>query len=631
MKNANKLLCLVLSAFALAGCAATQSSSSDSAEPVVGPQGPKGDTGEQGPKGDAGKDGNTLLTGTGAPSNEDGKDGDSYIDTTTFDFYVKDNGVWSKKGNIKGEDGQDGFDGKDGNTGKDGKDGSSFLSGTVDPTADLGSDGDMYLNTETNDVFKKADGEWTKLGNIKGDKGDKGEDAIPTYANTFLPSLGGYLYSDKGSYEAGEKIQLKAKVEAGYALESVEVGYNGNTYIYDKATGLDGLLTDGLSAKEGGFVFKPIFTQEKANAYTIADAAALATVGEEGDGTYSLTAATYGTQTNGVTLTSKGNFVKLVGKVGEDNTPATTLYLSGKSSFNANYFSLENVNVVLADDYADSTSILEFNNTFAEFKNSTITIGKTVNAALNFKTGNFAIDGVKIESGKDTSDATFLTTAVLFGETADTALARISVTNLTVNNVKFTTYGDYKGSVFKSFYDAPYFSFTIKNSTFGTSETKIGEVWSHFRKQDHISNNDRLGQFTEENYKKMMKTALLEIEGTTFYSALENHEDDTYNPALISFRPMENDSDDDYVRRDVFADILISVKTSTFNGTAITSNNVHYGKVGDVPLTTIYWYSDEWYGADKPTYYNFVYPYGQVDGTDADLTNASSNSSYYPF
>ena len=630
MKNVNKLLCLALSAFALAGCAATPISSSSSTEPVVGPKGDKGDTGEQGPKGDAGEDGNSLLAGTGVPSNKNGKDGDSYIDTATFDFYVKGNGVWTKKGNIKGENGQDGFDGKDGNTGKDGKNGSSFLSGTNDPTADVGNDGDMYLNTTTNNLFKKADGEWTQLGNIKGEKGDRGEDAIPTYANTFLPSFGGYLYSDKGSYSVGEKIQLKAKVETEYTLESVEVGYNDSTYIYDKATGLDALLTDGILAKEGGFVFKPIFTQEKT--YSVADSAALATVGEQGDGTYNLTAATYGSQANGVTLTSKGNFVKLVGKAGENNVPATTIYLSGKSSFNANYFFLENVNVVLADDYADSSSILEFNSVFAEFKNSTITIGKAVTSALNFKAGNFAIDGVKIESGKDASDTAFLTTAVLFGETATTALARVSVTNFTVNNVKWARFDNYEGSVFKSFYDAPYFSFTIKNSTFGTNETKIGEVWSHFRKQDHISNKDRWGNFTEESYKKMMKTALLEIEGTTFYSALANREDDTYNPALISFRPMENENDDDYVQKDVFADVLISVKTSTFNGTAMSATNVHYGKVGDVPLTTIYVYSsDEWAGTNKPYYYNFVYPYGQVDGTDADLTNANANSAKYPY
>lgn len=80
----------------------------------TGPQGPQGDKGdqgdqgEQGPqgdKGDTGEDGTSVLTGYGVPSEQDGKDGDSYIDLSTWDFYVKVDGIWVLKGNIKGEDG----------------------------------------------------------------------------------------------------------------------------------------------------------------------------------------------------------------------------------------------------------------------------------------------------------------------------------------------------------------------------------------------------------------------------------------------------------------------------------------------------------------------------------------------
>ncbi len=60
-----------------------------------------------------GEDGNSLLTGKGVPSNANGKDGDSYIDTTTWDFYSKSNGKWTKVGNIHGTDGKDGTNGKD--------------------------------------------------------------------------------------------------------------------------------------------------------------------------------------------------------------------------------------------------------------------------------------------------------------------------------------------------------------------------------------------------------------------------------------------------------------------------------------------------------------------------------------
>lgn len=80
-----------------------------------GEQGPKGDTGEQGPKGDAGT---SVLTGEGAPSQDLGKDGDSYIDTATWNYYLKKNGAWTLTGNLRGSDGHDGADGVDGNDGK---------------------------------------------------------------------------------------------------------------------------------------------------------------------------------------------------------------------------------------------------------------------------------------------------------------------------------------------------------------------------------------------------------------------------------------------------------------------------------------------------------------------------------
>ncbi len=56
--------------------------------------------GEKGDPGIPGKDGTSLITGNGVPNNSIGKDGDSYIDSLTWDFYVKNNGVWQIVGNI---------------------------------------------------------------------------------------------------------------------------------------------------------------------------------------------------------------------------------------------------------------------------------------------------------------------------------------------------------------------------------------------------------------------------------------------------------------------------------------------------------------------------------------------------
>lgn len=82
----------------------------DSGIQATGPQGP---VGPQGPQGEPGKDGTCMLNGNGAPSNSLGKDGDSYIDLDTWDYYVKEEGEWVLKGNIKADsknhDGTDGL------------------------------------------------------------------------------------------------------------------------------------------------------------------------------------------------------------------------------------------------------------------------------------------------------------------------------------------------------------------------------------------------------------------------------------------------------------------------------------------------------------------------------------------
>lgn len=57
----------------------------------------------------------------------------------------------------------------------------AFLSGTADPAAATGKDGDVYLNTTSGDLFQKASGAWAKKANLKGPagstgpKGDKGD------------------------------------------------------------------------------------------------------------------------------------------------------------------------------------------------------------------------------------------------------------------------------------------------------------------------------------------------------------------------------------------------------------------------------------------------------------------------
>ena len=175
--------------------------------------------GAAGAQGAAGQNGNTILVGIGAPTGATGGvDGDSYIDTTTWNYYLKVSGNWELQGNIQGAAGNDGrgiasivktgpaADGltytytityTDGSepyafTVTNGKNGTAVLTGDTNPT-DQGVDGDSYINTTSWDYFVKENGSWVKKGNIKGvsivsvirTDGDGSAGTVDTYTITY--------------------------------------------------------------------------------------------------------------------------------------------------------------------------------------------------------------------------------------------------------------------------------------------------------------------------------------------------------------------------------------------------------------------------------------------------------------
>lgn len=111
--------------------------------------------------------GGTWLNGTGVPGPALGNDGDYYLRTTTGDVYAKTSGAWDIVANI---------------TGPAGTAGSRWYNGTGVPAAGLGVNGDYYLRTTTNDVYAKASGSWSVVGNFQGSpgpKGDTGDQGVP--------------------------------------------------------------------------------------------------------------------------------------------------------------------------------------------------------------------------------------------------------------------------------------------------------------------------------------------------------------------------------------------------------------------------------------------------------------------
>ncbi len=78
---------------------------------ATGAQGPQGATG---PKGDTGTAGSRWHSVTGTPSTSLGVDTDMALDTATGNWYRKESGAWSLKGNIKGPQGLKGDTGDPG-------------------------------------------------------------------------------------------------------------------------------------------------------------------------------------------------------------------------------------------------------------------------------------------------------------------------------------------------------------------------------------------------------------------------------------------------------------------------------------------------------------------------------------
>ena len=184
-----------------------------------------GATGATGAQGAAGTNGNTILVGIGAPTSATGGvNGDSYIDTATWNYYLKVSDNWELQGNIQGAQGVAGQNGQDGRgiasitktgpaadgltytytitytdgsepyvfTVTNGKNGTAVLTGVDNPT-DQGVDGDSYINTTSWDYFVKENGSWVKKGNIKGvsivsivrTDGDGSAGTVDTYTITY--------------------------------------------------------------------------------------------------------------------------------------------------------------------------------------------------------------------------------------------------------------------------------------------------------------------------------------------------------------------------------------------------------------------------------------------------------------
>ncbi len=146
---------------------------------ATGATGPAGATGAAGATGPSGATGAGMLTGTVDPAAGDGNNGDSYYNSTTRAIFgPKAGGTWPAGVSLAGATGATGAAGPAGATGATGPSGATgpgMLTGTVDPAAGDGNNGDFYYNSATRAIFgPKAGGTWPAGVSLAGATGATG-------------------------------------------------------------------------------------------------------------------------------------------------------------------------------------------------------------------------------------------------------------------------------------------------------------------------------------------------------------------------------------------------------------------------------------------------------------------------
>lgn len=149
------------------------------------------------------------------------------VNAASFSISIGENGNWY----IDGED-----------TGKkaEAKDSTEWHTGAGAPAYSLGKDGDLYLNTNNNDVYKKSVGIWTLIANISGkdvtvNQGDSVNVTINPEANEAV-------------FAASKALLSAVRVQAAFGTSSalVQQFSNGSGVIYklDKDKGDAYIITN---------------------------------------------------------------------------------------------------------------------------------------------------------------------------------------------------------------------------------------------------------------------------------------------------------------------------------------------------------------------------------------------------
>ncbi len=104
-----------------------------------------------------------TYTGNGVPDPNVGRVGDLYIDLDTNILYIMGTSSWGVFAVLPTPV-----------NGTNGLNGATWIVGDVEPASEIGSNGDLYFNCATLDIYYKTNGVWTYLVNLQGQTGPQG-------------------------------------------------------------------------------------------------------------------------------------------------------------------------------------------------------------------------------------------------------------------------------------------------------------------------------------------------------------------------------------------------------------------------------------------------------------------------
>ena len=216
-KNLKNLLCfLSLFVVALTGCNTSTPQNNDPTNDIYDIYKNEGGelSYEEWLKSIKGADGSSILYGDSDPTTQ-GNNGDVYINSSTWDIFVKNGGNWVKIGNIMGQEGPKGDKGEPGNDGHTpvvtiGENGHWFVDGVDTGVKANGEDGVSVVKTEIDEngdlIITLSNGNTINAGNVVNKT---------KYTVTFY-STGGSAVNSQTIQNGGKATKPEDPVREGY-------------------------------------------------------------------------------------------------------------------------------------------------------------------------------------------------------------------------------------------------------------------------------------------------------------------------------------------------------------------------------------------------------------------------------